>query len=61
MISSQAPSIPFRISLLNWPQSKFARAAASLTIANALMRSGYSLSSTPEMWKFSSARAVWTP
>ena len=40
MISSQAPSIPFRISLLNWPQSKFARAAASLTIASALMKSG---------------------
>ena len=38
--SWQAPSMPFRISAENWPQSKFARAAASLTMANALMRFG---------------------
>ena len=61
MISWQAPSMPFRMSALNWPQSKFARAAANLTMPSALMMLGYSRSSTPEMWKFSSARAVCTP
>ena len=45
----------------NCSQSTLARAAASFTIAKALMRLGYRRSSTPEMWKFSSARAVWTP
>ena len=38
--SRQAPSMPLRMSLPNWPQSKLARAAASLTIANALMMLG---------------------
>ena len=32
--------MPWRISLLNWPQSKLARAAASLTMAKALMKFG---------------------
>ena len=40
MSSWQAPSIPFRISGENCPQSTLARAAASFTIANALMRFG---------------------
>ena len=38
--SWQAPSMPFRISAENWPQSKLARAAASLTMANALITFG---------------------
>ena len=38
--SWQAPSIPVRISFVNCPQSWFARAAASLTMANALIRFG---------------------
>ena len=53
--------MPFRISGENWPHSTLARAAASLTMAKALITFGYRRSSTPEMWKFSSARAVWTP
>ena len=41
--------MPVRISRLNCPQSKLARAAAIFTIASALIKSGYSRSSTPEM------------
>ena len=40
MSSWQAPSMPVRISRLNCPQSKFARAAAIFTIANALITFG---------------------
>ena len=40
MSSWQAFSMPVRTSLLNWPHSKFARAAASLTMAKALIRFG---------------------
>jgi len=56
--SRQAPLIPARISLPNTPQLDVARAAASFTMANRPDHSGYRRSSTPEIWKFSRARAV---
>jgi hypothetical protein len=40
MISWHAPSIPLRISRGRVPTSAFARAAASFTIASALMKFG---------------------
>ena len=58
MISWQAFSIAVRTSLENPPVSKLARAAASFTIASALMKFGNTLSGWPVILKLSSARAV---
>ena len=56
-----ARSIPASTFRSSAPQSALARAAAIVTLPNALIRSGYRRSSTPEMWKLTSARAVCTP
>jgi hypothetical protein len=56
-----ARSMASSLALSSPPIAWFAQAAAIFTIARASTNSGVSRSVTPEIRKFSSARAVWTP